>query len=385
MYGHKLDYGFKIPLFPIMPIVGIICKAGLAIFLLIYNPLSWVIAIIWILIGFSIYKLYIVKKEIEHYAPLVANIGPAERKNYRIMVVFNKKTIEKLVKIASAIAKDRDGEISLLNVATIPLQIPLSMGHRFAEPIMKTFDELKKMPGFMDYRYLVRLSHDNTEAILATAEEQGINLLIMDFYDLKNNRKLLSLATCDILGANIKKEFESELSRVVVSYDKGRHSDLGIEIAHAFSNTLGSKIRIIRGVVESPEEERDILARINEKMFDLDLRKVPVERVYPEGSEIIKDLLGNLNKEAEIVIVGAGNQSEQAFSPRTMEIVDKSKYSVFVVRDSRFSSIKARYFWEMIAPRLKENRIIYRIYRTVYKIQPKKKKISDDEYFSSKI
>ncbi len=385
LYGHKLDYGFKIPLFPIMPIVGIICKAGLAIFLLIYNPLSWVIAIIWILIGFSIYKLYIVKKEIEHYAPLVANIGPAERKNYRIMVVFNKKTIEKLVKIASAIAKDRDGEISLLNVATIPLQIPLSMGHRFAEPIMKTFDELKKMPGFMDYRYLVRLSHDNTEAILATAEEQGINLLIMDFYDLKNNRKLLSLATCDILGANIKKEFESELSRVVVSYDKGRHSDLGIEIAHAFSNTLGSKIRIIRGVVESPEEERDILARINEKMFDLDLRKVPVERVYPEGSEIIKDLLGNLNKEAEIVIVGAGNQSEQAFSPRTMEIVDKSKYSVFVVRDSRFSSIKARYFWEMIAPRLKENRIIYRIYRTVYKIQPKKKKISDDEYFSSKI
>jgi hypothetical protein len=58
----------------------------------------------------------------------------------------------------------------------------------------------------------------------------------MDFYDLKNNRKLLSLATCDILGVSIKKEFEKEIPRVVVSYDKGRHSDLGIEIAHAFSN-----------------------------------------------------------------------------------------------------------------------------------------------------
>jgi nucleotide-binding universal stress UspA family protein len=368
-----------------MPIIGIICKAGLAVFLLIYNPLSWVIAIIWILIGFSVYKLYISKKEIEHYAPLIANIGPSERKNYRIMVVFNKKTIEKLAKIASIIAKDKDGEISLLNVATIPLQIPLSMGHRFAEPITKSFAELKKMPGFSEYRYLVRLSHDNTEAILATAEEQGINLLIMDFFDLKNNRKLLSLATCDILGVSIKKEFEKELSHVVVSYDKGRHSDLGIEIAHAFSNSIGSSIRIIRGVVESPEEERDILGRINEKMFDLDLKKVPVERVYPTSSEIIKDILVNLNKNPEIVIVGAGNQSEQAFSPRTIEIVEKSLYSVFIVRDSRFASIKARYFWQMIAPRLKENRIIYRIYRTLYNLLPRKKMVSDEEYFSPKV
>ncbi|MGI0066240.1 MAG: hypothetical protein ACREAT_05710, partial [Nitrosotalea sp.] len=167
--------------------------------------------------------------------------------------------------------------------------------------------------------------------------------------------------------------------------DKGRHSDLGIEIAHAFSNVMGSKMRIIRGVVESPEEERDILSRINEKMFDLDLRKVPVERVYPTSSEIIKDLLENLNKNPEIVIVGAGNQSEQAFSPRTMEIVEKSTYSVFVVRDSRFSSIKARYFWQMIAPRLKENRIIYKIYRNLYRFRPAKKITSDEDYFSSKI
>ena len=249
LYGHKLDYGFKIPLFPIMPLIGIFAKAGLAIFLLIYNPLSWAIAIIWILIGFSIYKLYIVKKEIEHYAPLVANIGPQQRKDYRIMVVFNKKTIEKLVTIARSIAKSKDGEISLLNVATIPIQIPLSMAHGFAVPVMKSFDELRARPGFADYRYLVRLSHDTTEAILATAEEQGINLIVMDFYDLKNNRKLLSLTTCDIVGVNIKKEFEKEISRIVVAYDKGRHSDLGLEIAKSFSSSMKRRIRIVRGVV----------------------------------------------------------------------------------------------------------------------------------------
>lgn len=386
LYGHKLDYGFKIPLFPLMPIIGILCKAGLAIFLLIYNPLSWVIAIIWILIGFSIYKLHIVKKEIEHYAPLVANMGPSQRKDYRIMVVFNKKTIEKLVTIAAAIAKDKDGEISLLNVATIPLQIPLSMGHRFAEPVTRIFDELKKKPGFSDHRYLVRVTHDITEAILATTEEQGINLLVMDFYDLRNNRKLLTLTTCDVLGVHIKKDFEKELSNIVVSYDKGRHSDLGLEIANSFSRSMNSGIRIVRGVVGSPEEERDILARINEKMFDLDLKKVQVERVYPTNIDVVKDLLQNLNQEPEVVIVGAGNQSEQAFSPKTIEIVEKSRYSVFVVRDSRFSTIKARYFWHMIAPRLREIRFIYKTYSIFAGFFRKKRGIvSDDEYFSSKL
>ncbi|WP_166391651.1 hypothetical protein [Candidatus Nitrosotalea sp. TS] len=224
------------------------------------------------------------------------------------------------------------------------------------------------------------------EAILATAEEQGVNLLVMDFYDLRNNRKLLTLTTCDIIGVSIKRDFEKELSHIVVAYDKGRHSDLGLEIATSFSNSMNSKIRIVRGVVESPEEERDILSRINEKMFDLDLKKVPVERIYPTNMDVTKDLLQNLNQDPEIVIVGAGNQPEQAFSPKTMEIVEKSKYSVFVVRDSRFSEIRARYFWHVIAPRLRENRFIYRLYRIVYGlVKSRKEATSQEDYFAPKM
>ncbi|MDP3780650.1 MAG: amino acid permease C-terminal domain-containing protein, partial [Nitrosopumilaceae archaeon] len=55
LYGSKLDYGFKTPLFPVIPIIGIFTQIGLAIYLLIFNPLSWLIAVIWVLIGFTIY------------------------------------------------------------------------------------------------------------------------------------------------------------------------------------------------------------------------------------------------------------------------------------------------------------------------------------------
>ncbi|HSD05121.1 MAG TPA: amino acid permease [Nitrosopumilaceae archaeon] len=392
LYGHKLDYGFKIPFFPTVPLIGIFTKIGLAIYLLVYNPLSWLIAIIWIIIGFSLYRVYSIKKELEHYAPLVASEGPQERKDYRIMVVFEQNNAEKLAKIGSAIAQDKQGEISFLNVVVVPIQLPLSSAQGFAEPAMKAFDVIKKtLPQYEEHRYLVRLSHDNTEAILATVEEQGINLLVMDFHSMRSNRKLLSLTTCDIIGVNVKKNFDNELSNLVVSYDKGRHSNLGLEIANSISKSLNSTIRIVRGVVESQEEERDVLSRINEMMFDLDLKKIPVERVYSKTENVTHDLLENFEGNTpEIIIVGAGNQSDQAFSPKTMEIIEKSSKTVFVIRNSRFSGIQARYFWNMIAPRLRENRFIYKLYlgamRLVFFINSKRAKVrSDEDFFESKM
>jgi hypothetical protein len=375
-----------------MPIIGIACKLGLAIFLLFYNPLSWVIAIVWLLIGFSIYKLYISKKEIEHYAPLVADEGPSQRKDYRIMIIFDTNTAEKFAKIGLSLAEDKKGEVSFLNVVTVPIQVPLSSAQNLAENATKSLAEFKKtLSNSEEHRYLVRLSHDKTDAILATVEEQGINLLIMDFHTLRSNRKLLSLTTCDIIGINIKQNFDDELQNFVVSYDKGRHSNLGLEIANSLSKSLKSKIRIVRGIVESPEEERDILGIINEKMFDLEMKKVPVERVHTQTNNVIQSLLQNFDSgKPEIIIVGAGNQSDQAFSPKTMEVVEKAPDTVFVIRDSRLSGIQARYFWNAIAPRLAENRFIYRIYldvrRLVFFIRSKVAKTrQDQEYFDKEL
>jgi amino acid transporter len=386
LYGHKLDYGFKIPLFPLMPIIGIFCKVGLAIFLLIYNPLSWAIAIIWILIGFAVYKLYTAKKEIEHYAPSIINEIPQQRQKYRILVHFNGRSINQLSKIADIIAKAQTGEISYLNVVNVPLQLPLSSSREIADKEVHTLENLKKELGDSDSTgYLIRLSHDVTEAILATIEEQGINLLVIDFDDLKNNRKLMSLATCDVIGVVVRDNFDNEISNVVVSYDKGRHCDLALDVADSFLKSQGSKIRIVRATTDTPEKELNIINKINEKMFDLGWQKIPLERFDARDDTLVTKLLQNFSTDKpEVIMVGAGNQSEQAFSPKTLEIITKSKKSFLVISDSRFSEIHARYFWDKIGPRLKENRYFYRIYSLITRyakyIQPKPK--SFDDYFN---
>ena len=147
--------------------------------------------------------------------------------------MFDKKTSTKFFQIANAIAKQKDGEITILHVVNIPRQTPLSLTHGFGKNGLKEIEEFKKLiHGSLRVRFLVRLAHDRTEAILSTAEEQDINTMLVDFSFLRNNKKLFSLSTCDIIGVRVRKKFDEELSKLIVAYDKGRHSNLGLSLIH---------------------------------------------------------------------------------------------------------------------------------------------------------
>ena len=390
----KLVYGFKTPFFPLIPVIGFASAAILSVYLLFSHPMSWVIAVVWILAGFLIYRLYTSKKEKEYHAPLVFNQAPEERKEYRILVVFSKRTATRLTKLAAAIADQKNGEISFLNVITIPKQTPLSFASKSGETGIGTFDKFKKsISHSIRHRYFVRLSHDPTEAILATAEEQGINTMIIDFSFLRKNRKLLSLSTCDIIGVKLGQKFDKDISNIIVSYDKGRHSNLGLEIAHTMSKEYDSKIRIVRGVTQSPEVEIDIVNKINQNMFDLDLKKVQFEKVYPKTKNMLvsSELLQNFNQtKAGVIILGAGNQADTAFSPKTLSLASKSKKTVFVVRNHMFSEFHSRSFWNLLVQIIKQNRHIYRLYIEILGLMQSarsRQKIGryDEEYFESKL
>ena len=388
----KLVYGFKTPFFPLVPVVGFALVSILSVYLLFSQPLSWLIAIVWVGIGFIIYKLYTSRKEKEFHAPLVFNQSPEERKEYRILVVYKKPTATKLTKIATAISTQKDGEISFLNVITVPKQTPLAFANKSTETGIGVFDGFKKsISHSIRHRYLVRLTHDPTEAILATVEEEGINMLIVDFSFLRGNRKLLSLSTCDVIGVKLRKNFASDISNIIISYDKGRHSNLGLEIATSISKEYNSKIRIVRGVNQSPKTETEIVNKINDIMFDLQIKKIQFEEVYPKTKNLLasSELLKNFERtKTGTLILGAGNQADTAFSPKTLELAEKSKKSIIIVRNHRFSEFHTRSFWNVFAQILKQNKYIYRIYieilASVYLFKPKKViKRRDEDYLES--
>ena len=82
------------------PIIGIILMIGLAVYLLITAPLSWAITVLWVLIGFTIYRIFTFKKEVEHYSPTITSEGNLERKDFRILLPYTPENPDRLIRYA---------------------------------------------------------------------------------------------------------------------------------------------------------------------------------------------------------------------------------------------------------------------------------------------
>lgn len=356
IYGDKLDYGFKTPFFPIIPIIGIFLKLGLAVYLLFTQPLSWAITIVWVVIGFFIYRMYTFRKEIEHYAPIVTSEGDLERKDYRILIPYRPEDPDRLLKYAIRIAKENIGEINILRVITVPKQTPLSAGTGYAETARKSFEPLDKLldKENIPNHYLVRISHDANEAILATVEEQKIDLLITDFEAFRNSKKIQTILTCDVLTilSEGNEEFTFEPSRksrgrvdqknLVVLYDGGDHSDVVLKATSWLERSGQFKINVLY-INTKNEDEHEKIVRITDILKQKEyLEQVGIEfneitlsendlKYSNEAADTILSSLSNF--QPDVVITGATISKFSFFTdPHFLNMLYELKCPVIVAR-----------------------------------------------------
>jgi hypothetical protein len=267
MYGDKLDYGYKTPFFPYVSIIGIVLMVSLAVYLLVTAPFSWAITILWVLVGFFIYRFFTFKTEIEHYSPTITSEGNLVRKDFRILLPYTPENPDRLIQYALRVAKEKDGEINILRTIRVPPQTPLSAGIAFTDSARKTFDSLEDLLNKEDviWHYFVRISHDATEAVLTTISEQKIDLMIIDYETMRSNKKLQTLLTCDVLaiiahsedyvilerqnntdviGGGLTKEYNDKKNMVVL-YDDGDNSDEILKVTTWFANNERVRLNVV--------------------------------------------------------------------------------------------------------------------------------------------
>jgi amino acid transporter len=358
IHGDRLQYGFKTPFFPIIPIIGIFLKLGLAIYLLVTQPMSWLISILWISIGFAVYRIYTFRKEIEHYAPIVTSEGDLARKHFRILIPYTPENPDRLIKYAIRVAKENNGEINILRVITVPHQTPLSAGTAFTERASKAFEPLENMidkENILNH-YFVRISHDANEAILSTIAEQKIDLLITDYETLRRNKALQTLATCNmlaILTGGISDEelaFEYSVTKengyqgleendlrnrkksLVVLYDGGDHSDMVLRTASWLEHSRRFKTTVLS--IKKKEEGKHIsYSRIDnqdikyKKDKDKEKHMKYLEQIGVEFKEVfVTDSIRNNSQEFCQLILSSINASQPDLLVTGKRI---GKFSVF--------------------------------------------------------
>jgi amino acid transporter len=212
-YGDKLDYGFLIPFFPVVPILAIVLMLGIAAFMFHFSPVAWYFVIGWLGIGFFLYHTYARKREREkRVTPVVLREELEIEERYRVLVpVARPATAKALLKLAALVAREHDGEVTLLHVISVPPQTPLKVGHRFIkkarEEILDQAEEMVAAEG-VPFNSVIRLAHKPAQAILDEVEDRDVDMVVMGWKGARRHARtaigsnldlVLRHADCDVL------------------------------------------------------------------------------------------------------------------------------------------------------------------------------------------
>ena len=259
---------FKVPLFPWVPVLGVITNLALAIYQFTYQPIAFIVSAVWIGSGIGIFAAYSRHQaEPKPYAPILME-EVLEPRGYTVMIpVRNHSQARRLGLLGSIIAHERAGEVLALHVVRVPSQLSLEEGrHYLAEgrALMQTvIDEAKQRD--VPVRTMLRVGRNVSQVIMTTAEERGVDLMLLGWpgytyaSDVAYGRVidlLSSTPPCDLAVIRFREREMPE--RILVSTIGGPHAPLALELAHiqarGFQARHGRPATITLFTVVSPDK-----------------------------------------------------------------------------------------------------------------------------------
>ncbi|MBA3046240.1 MAG: amino acid permease [Candidatus Thermoplasmatota archaeon] len=205
---------YKIPLFPVLPLVAIGALMILAYALWVEYSDAWFIALGWIAIGLVLYYFGAGKRVIETVGPeellkkgiLEIITERPEDKRYRILVPVLHEGQKQMVEFAALVARVEDADLNIVSVIELPFGTPIDyVKYKETSPYIKLVEKLKKIGDkeLIKARGTVLISHAASEAILDTIDEDNVDLLVMGWKGITGENRILG-TTIDKLIHSVK-------------------------------------------------------------------------------------------------------------------------------------------------------------------------------------
>ena len=184
---HKLpdlDRGFRIPWFPVIPVIGLVTQGVLALTLLHYSPLAWLTALIWSFVGVLLYQFHFSRVEAMERPKEILMEEVLVSRDYSVLVpVADPAQARELGAIGATLAKARNGEVLALHVIQVPPQLTLGEGRLFLKEGRTCLDgaitEAKAQN--VPVHTVIRLGRSAAEALRKTAYENASDLILLDW------------------------------------------------------------------------------------------------------------------------------------------------------------------------------------------------------------
>lgn len=338
----ELIRGFRVPLVPLIPVLGILLQLALAVFLFFYSPQAWASAAVWIGLGLVVFYTYSRKRD-RAFAQLVARREAAERREYRILTcIGHANHAATTLQAAANVARHYDGELIILSVVEVPDRDLLAQGVGRAREVKDMLDSLAaelRAEG-MPVKVVVKISHRISYGISETAQEESCNLIVMG---RPRRVGVLGRFAATIVDRVVREvpvqvvvvtaeHWPKKIETVLLAFERGPNSDLTADLATAFGGLGTTNIHAVHVLPFDAGPERIAAAR-EEMAQDLGEHCPPAGQQVVQAGDIVSGLLRH-SEGADVIVVGgteAGMLEQLLGYAPPLELADRTSRPVLTV------------------------------------------------------
>ncbi|HWM52343.1 MAG TPA: amino acid permease [Thermoplasmata archaeon] len=337
---------YMMPLFPIIPILGIATKFLIAISLWAIEPVAWLIALGWIGIGLSVHYLHERKEIVVGVTKVVESILPRRRPRYRILLPIEDFQRVELVEFGALIAQVEDAELTLLHVIEVPPALPIdAIDRAYVSEVRYHLGKLRRRAEELGAYATARVdvSHKVFDSILDNIREDETDLLILGWRGGWRRGRILGTnvdrfvqeAPCDVVvfkSAGLKPKIES----ILVMNAPEWHVSYATGYAILLAKKHRAKITILSAVQTDREleKERGYSARLAEMCRT---HGVGFEEKFVKARNIV-DTVVEEAKSYDLLALGASTEwrlTQFAFGPWQDQIARRTETPTLMVRKVR--------------------------------------------------
>jgi amino acid transporter/nucleotide-binding universal stress UspA family protein len=316
----ELKGGFRVPLYPATPIAAIVLNMFLAVYQFKFDPRAWYIAIAWIITGLFIYFIHF-EKVTAPDMPQVLEVQQSKSTKtypYRILVpLYNPDNVVPLMTLAIPIAKAHEGEIIVLGVIDVPINLPAYEGMRFVHhktPLLRKAVEYGIGQG-VETRSAIRIAHQVWDGILYTAKAEKADLVLMGWKGFTTTRdrimgevtdKVVRYAPCDLII--VKLMGDRPIRRILITTAGGPHATLAAEYVGIYRDAEGYEVTCCY-VVEpnADEDDREKARQWIQKTIHLTNLEGKADVRLLEGKKVATTLI-RAAEDYDLIALGASRE-----------------------------------------------------------------------------
>jgi len=344
---------FKVPLMPLLPVLGIVSQLVLSAYLFRLSPVAWYATLIWIGLGAIFYLVYAARAEAMPEPVRVIHTEIVAVTEYSVLIPVADSFQARLLGIlGSAVAKDRAGELFALHVVRVPPQLGIADGRFFlkrGKPILESVIE-EARPRDVPVNTMIRLGRTVASAIMETARERGTDLMMLSWPGYTETPEAAFGNVIDLIAQNppcdlavVRFRKREPPRRILVATSGGPNAELAIDLAISQARQFNA---------ETDEEATIVLLYVATDTNDV--RMAWAERMlsdiashydYPLEQRIVcsPDVATGILEEAEscnLLLIGASG--ERLFEQRLFGSMPER-----VARETTKTVIMTKRYWRL--------------------------------------